>query len=196
MVPSSPKVPCNTGKTTSSDLPPGALAAEEGSGASRVGMPSCSSLAPGVASGSPARSLRSNAASPCCSSACASPAESQRPCLVMPMGTTSNLLRSIAFRMDAAESSETSCSPLRPPNRMPTRSFFAICRCSAFVRAKRTHPVYRRYRIFFPNAEQASSTARSAVRLCSSMTGLTSTSSKLSMPPWSAMISMARCASR
>ena len=27
---------------------------------------------------------------------------------------------------EAAESSETSCSPLRPPNRMPTRSFFMV----------------------------------------------------------------------
>src|SRR5580704_1832907 len=52
------------------------------------------------------------------------------------------------------------------------------------------------YRIFFPNADNASSTARSAVRLCSSITGLTSTISKLNMRPWSAMISMARCASR
>jgi len=31
-----------------------------------------------------------------------------------------------AFRIEAAESSETSCSPLRPPKRMPTRNFFAI----------------------------------------------------------------------
>jgi hypothetical protein len=52
------------------------------------------------------------------------------------------------------------------------------------------------YRIFLPNAESASSTAKSAVRLCSSITGFTSTISKLSMRPWSAMISMARCASR
>ena len=57
---------------------------------------------------------------------CASAAASQRPSLVMPIGITSNFLRSIAFRIDAAESSETSCSPLRPPNRTPTRSFFAI----------------------------------------------------------------------
>jgi hypothetical protein len=39
------------------------------------------------------------------------------------------------------------------------------------------------HRIFFPNAEHASSTARSAVRLCSSITGFTSTISKLSMRP-------------
>src|SRR5580692_9660118 len=52
------------------------------------------------------------------------------------------------------------------------------------------------YRIFFPKADSANSTARSAVRLCSSITGFTSTISKRSMRPWSAMISMARCASR
>src|SRR5581483_1837236 len=51
-------------------------------------------------------------------------------------------------------------------------------------------------RIFFPNADSASSTASDAVRLCSSMTGLTSTISKLSRRPWSAMISIARWASR
>jgi hypothetical protein len=28
------------------------------------------------------------------------------------------------LKTDAAESNETSCSPLRPPNKMPTRSFF------------------------------------------------------------------------
>ncbi len=55
----------------------------------------------------------------------ASAAASQWPSLVMPIGTTSNFLRSIAFRIEAAESSETSCSPLRPPNRTPTRSFFS-----------------------------------------------------------------------
>src|SRR5581483_9772179 len=52
------------------------------------------------------------------------------------------------------------------------------------------------YRIFFPNADSASSTASEAVRLCSSMTGFTSTISKLSRRPWSAMISIARWASR
>ena len=49
---------------------------------------------------------------------------SQRPCLSMAMGTTSYRLRSMALRMEAAESSETSCSPERPPKRMPMRSFF------------------------------------------------------------------------
>ncbi len=37
--------------------------------------------------------------------------------------TTSYFVLSIALRTDAADSNETSCSPLRPPKRMPTRSF-------------------------------------------------------------------------
>lgn len=48
----------------------------------------------------------------------------QAPCLVMPMGTTSYFVRSMALRMEAAERRETSCSPERPPKRIPTRSFF------------------------------------------------------------------------
>ena len=46
------------------------------------------------------------------------------PCLVMPMGITSYLVRSMALRMEAAERRETSCSPERPPKRIPTRNFF------------------------------------------------------------------------
>src|SRR5258705_13728857 len=46
------------------------------------------------------------------------------PCLVMPMGITSYFVRSMALRMEAAERRETSCSPERPPKRMPTRNFF------------------------------------------------------------------------
>lgn len=59
---------------------------------------------------------------------------------------------------------------------------------------QRGAPILRRcfQSIFLPNAEQVSSTARSAVRLCSSITGLTSTTSKLRSRPWSARISMAR----
>ena len=43
--------------------------------------------------------------------------------------------------------------------------------------------VERLYKIFFPKAEQANSTAKSAVRLRSSITGFTSTISKLSNRP-------------
>src|ERR1035438_9682388 len=94
-------------------------------GAIRVGMPSCSSLAPAVLSGSPTRSRVTSLTFPS-SRLFASPAASQRPSLVMPIGTTSNFSRSMDLRTEAADSSETSCSPLRPPKRMPTRSFFAI----------------------------------------------------------------------
>src|ERR1700693_3717060 len=47
----------------------------------------------------------------------------------MPIGTTSYLFLLMALKTDAAESRETSCSPLRPPNRMPTRSFFMTFQC-------------------------------------------------------------------
>ena len=49
------------------------------------------------------------------------------PCLVMPMGITSYFVRSMALRMELAERRETSCSPERPPKRMPTRNFFLVC---------------------------------------------------------------------
>ena len=83
---------------------------------------------------------------------------------------------------------------LTPGSRRGLRSFAALRLRSG--QALRRRGFYRAYKIFFPNADSASSTARSAVRLCSSMTGLTSTISKLVMRPWSAMISIARCASR
>jgi hypothetical protein len=41
----------------------------------------------------------------------------------MPIGTTSYFEESIAFITEAADNSETSCSPLRPPNKTPTRVF-------------------------------------------------------------------------
>ena len=61
-----------------------------------------------------------------CNKRSASEAVNQRPSLVMPMGTTSYLVLSMALKTEAAESNDTSCSPLRPPKRMPTRSFFMV----------------------------------------------------------------------
>jgi hypothetical protein len=43
--------------------------------------------------------------------------------MVIPIGTTTNFVLSIDFNTDAAESRDTSCSPLRPPNKIPTRIF-------------------------------------------------------------------------
>ena len=137
-----------------------------GSGGTTTASPRASTAAGCVVSGSPARKWRGSITSLPCNRFSASPPSDQRPSLVMPMGTTSYLSLSIACRTDAAESSETSCSPLRPPKRTPTRSLFIIF-----------------YKIFFPNADSANSTARSAVRLCSSITGFTSTISKLSIRP-------------
>ena len=52
------------------------------------------------------------------------------------------------------------------------------------------------YRIFWPRAERTSSTPSSAVLLCSSRMGLISTTSMETMDSLSAIISIARCASR
>ena len=61
--------------------------------------------APGVLSGSPARRCRGFPCAPSpLSSFCDSPEVSHRPSLLMAMGTTSYLLRSIALSTDAAES--------------------------------------------------------------------------------------------
>ncbi len=54
------------------------------------------------------------------------------------------------------------------------------------------HGGLRGYRIFLPRPERTSSTPSSAVRLCSSMTGLISTISMETMASLSAIISMAR----
>src|SRR6266566_1314198 len=140
MVPSSPKVPCRTGKIMSTLMarsdarrvrggsvwkgarePPDFL----GSGGTTTASPAASTAAAGVVSGSPARRWRASCSGVLPFSNFSASAEvSQRPSLVMPIGTTSYLLLSIAPRTDAAERRETSCSPLRPPKRMPTRSFF------------------------------------------------------------------------
>jgi hypothetical protein len=55
---------------------------------------------------------------------CAPAPTSQWPSLVMPMGTASYLSGSRPRITEAAEARETSCSPERPPKRMPTRNRF------------------------------------------------------------------------
>src|SRR5262249_47929691 len=57
------------------------------------------------------------------SRAVASADTSHRPSFVMAIGTMSYLDLSIALMTDSADRSETSCSPERPPNITPTRSF-------------------------------------------------------------------------
>src|SRR6185437_9973589 len=58
------------------------------------------------------------------------------------------------------------------------------------------HTRFLHQRIFFPSADKINSTASSAVRLNSSITGFTSTTSIESIRWESQIISMARCASR
>src|SRR5882724_2265239 len=97
-----------------------------GTGGTITASPLASSTAPGVACGSPARRWRPLSGgffSPR-SNFSAWLSVSQRPSLVMPIGTTSYFCLSMALRTDAAESRETSCSPLRPPKSIPTLSFF------------------------------------------------------------------------
>ena len=133
-MPSSPKVPCRTGKITSTStafciegaaLSNGISPCDCGTGGTITDSPLASTAAPGVACGSPARRWRplSCSRSPRRSfSACES--VSHRPSLVMPIGTTSYLSLLMALRTAAAESNETSCSPLRPPKSTPILSLF------------------------------------------------------------------------
>src|SRR5262249_12029909 len=51
---------------------------------------------------------------------------SHLPSWLIVIGTASYLLRSIAFRMDSAERSDTSCSPDLPPRITPTLIFFIV----------------------------------------------------------------------
>jgi hypothetical protein len=72
------------------------------------------------------------------------------------------------------------------------RTFFRRAACIAD--AAPWH--FRDQRIFLPRPERTSSTPSNAVRLCSSMMGLISTISMETIASLSAIISMARCASR
>src|SRR5262245_4537605 len=113
MVPSSPYVPCSTGNTTSSAEPATPPAAgtsppPDGTGGSMTSMP-CSGTGASVRCASSSRRRLSGPVS-------------QRPSLVMAIGTTSKRAGSNAPITVAAERSDTSCSPDLPPYTTPTRS--------------------------------------------------------------------------
>src|SRR5215475_12645220 len=55
---------------------------------------------------------------------CAALPMSQWPSFEIPMGTASYLSESRPRITEAADASETSCSPLLPPNKTPTRNLF------------------------------------------------------------------------
>src|SRR3954471_18553448 len=101
-------------------------------GGTIIESPEASTAAAEVAAGSPARRCFSSNFFPRSRlSACED--VTHRPSLVMPIGTTSYFSLSIASSTDAADSSEISCSPLRPPNRIPTRNFFIFVSCQLQV---------------------------------------------------------------
>src|SRR5581483_4841851 len=114
IVPSSPYVPCRTGKTTSMGLSPSARARSPGRSARNATSPRWLgsvriAAAPGVST------------LPSVSAFIGSPVRSQAPSRVMPRGTTSYFSGSSAAMIDFAEASDTSCSPERPPKITPTR---------------------------------------------------------------------------
>ena len=104
MVPSSPYVPCSTGKkTTGPSCACGFTASERGTGAGYAGSPRRPTGRPPAAV-TPSVRARSGSAT-----------WSQRPSFVMPTGITSYLFRSRACSTFRADISDTSCSPERPP---------------------------------------------------------------------------------
>ena len=64
---------------------------------------------------------------------CAPAPSRQWPSLVMPIGIGSYFAGSRPRITEAADASETSCSPVRPPKRMPTRRSFVRSRHWSFA---------------------------------------------------------------
>src|SRR5574341_2378682 len=108
-VPSSPKVPCRTGKYTSTSVSFSSLEprntytpASDGSGETITGF------SPSVL--------------PCSNAPITSPPLNHLPACVTPICVTSYLAGSSTESTDRADMSETSCSPERPPKRTATLS--------------------------------------------------------------------------
>src|SRR5580658_2101776 len=109
-VPSSPNVPCKTGNTTSTPTlgcpaagPNGTRVAALGSGGNTTRSPDFSTSANSFIELVPTN---------------------QRPSFEIPIGTASYFSGSSARITEAAEASDTSCSPERPPNSTPMRNRF------------------------------------------------------------------------
>jgi len=114
-VPSSPKGPCSTGKTTSIGPAAAGFAAATTSGL----PPPAGSRWTGLAESLSRIRFGSSASSRKAAASCFS----QRPALSMPMSVTSYLSWSMASNTFFADCRETSCSADFPPNRSPTRIF-------------------------------------------------------------------------
>ena len=207
MVPSSPKVPCRTGKTTSMALPSGCL------------------VGPGMGPGQQCRNALVQQLRPRRGVGIAGPqppchrahVAAQQPVRIRGRQPAALLRdadrRDVEFFAINRASEPTPQTAAKPHARRCARQ--KECLREVFLpwvdcRSANSRPSFRRhqvriqfnnkralpprslapcslapcfYRIFLPNAEHASSTARSAVRLCSSITGFTSTTSKLSIRP-------------
>src|SRR5271156_290425 len=125
-VPSSPNVPCKTGNTTSTPTlgcpaagPNGTKVAALGSGGSTTRSPDFSTSANNFIELVPT---------------------SQRPSFEIPIGTGSYFSGSSARITEAAEASETSCSPERPPNSTPMRNRF----CALIAESRRADQICTR----------------------------------------------------
>src|SRR5271156_4049688 len=127
-VPSSPNVPCRTGNTTSTPTlgcpaagPNGTRVAALGSGGSTTRSPDFSTSAGNFIERVPTN---------------------QRPSFEIPIGTASYFSGSSARITEAAEASETSCSPERPPKSTPMRKRFCVL-ITGFSSPIRRAPVQR-----------------------------------------------------
>src|SRR5580704_893833 len=124
-VPSSPNVPCKTGNTTSTPTlgcpaagPNGTKVAALGSGGSTTRSPDFSTSANNFIELVPTN---------------------QRPSFEIPIGTGSYFSGSSARITEAAEASETSCSPERPPKSTPMRNRF----CALIAKSPRSDRIRR-----------------------------------------------------
>src|SRR3954466_16034455 len=138
IVPSSPQGPCSSGKTTSTSPSVRGTAA---------GSCTTISLAPGpLASATGAREASTSgslSAAVIASREESSDSSTHRPSWVMPIGTTSYLWESMAWRTLPAVTHEMACSSERPPNTTAIRGFRVCADCSSSLMVRPTLPVPR-----------------------------------------------------
>src|SRR6476619_1482026 len=128
IVPSSPRGPCSSGKTTSTS--PRVRGGWAGSVTTRSVEPTCCESATDAPAESTdgslsALSIRSRSVSP--------DSSTQRPSVAMPTGTTSYFSRSMACSTLPAVTHEMPCSEDRPPNTTATRGLRFTAAVGSFI---------------------------------------------------------------
>ena len=118
-MPSSPYGPCSTGNTTSSRAAGAGRQAARRRRPARARDPARTGHRGGRAP--PRAGRQRDPGRPVPAPGAGRHPTSQWPSLVIPIGTTSYRVVSIAGEVDAADASDTSCSPERPPKTTPTR---------------------------------------------------------------------------